>query len=234
MISPAFATMLCFVETDAALAPEHRRPAARRVRQALVRPHLGRRSALDQRHRDPAGQRRQRRPRRAPSQRPSCAWARRSTRCCGGWRCRSCATARARGGSAASPSRAGTSRPSCASARAIANSPLVKTALHGGDPNWGRIAQAVGRALPGTAPLPLRHLGRGRPGVRGRARAAPRRGGAGRGRAGRGGRVRGRASPARAPRSRCSSPTSRTSTSGSTRTTRHEPPRRAAEAACAT
>jgi len=42
-----------------------------------------------------------------------------------------------------------------AAARAVANSPLVKTALHGGDPNWGRIAQSVGMALPGTAPLPL-------------------------------------------------------------------------------
>ena len=42
-----------------------------------------------------------------------------------------------------------------AAARAVANSPLVKAALHGGDPNWGRIAQAVGGALPGTAPLPL-------------------------------------------------------------------------------
>ena len=40
-------------------------------------------------------------------------------------------------------------------ARAVANSPLVKAALHGGDPNWGRIAQAVGMALPGTAPLPF-------------------------------------------------------------------------------
>jgi glutamate N-acetyltransferase / amino-acid N-acetyltransferase len=40
-------------------------------------------------------------------------------------------------------------------ARAVANSPLVKTALHGGDPNWGRIVQAVGGALPGTAPLAL-------------------------------------------------------------------------------
>jgi glutamate N-acetyltransferase/amino-acid N-acetyltransferase len=40
-------------------------------------------------------------------------------------------------------------------ARAVANSPLVKTALHGGDPNWGRIAQAVGAALPGPAPLAL-------------------------------------------------------------------------------
>jgi glutamate N-acetyltransferase/amino-acid N-acetyltransferase len=38
-------------------------------------------------------------------------------------------------------------------ARAVANSPLVKAALHGGDPNWGRIVQAVGMALPGAAPL---------------------------------------------------------------------------------
>jgi glutamate N-acetyltransferase/amino-acid N-acetyltransferase len=38
-------------------------------------------------------------------------------------------------------------------ARAVANSPLVKTALYGGDPNWGRIIQAVGAAMPGTAPL---------------------------------------------------------------------------------
>jgi glutamate N-acetyltransferase / amino-acid N-acetyltransferase len=34
-------------------------------------------------------------------------------------------------------------------ARAIANSPLVKTALFGRDPNWGRIAQAGGAALAG-------------------------------------------------------------------------------------
>jgi glutamate N-acetyltransferase/amino-acid N-acetyltransferase len=40
-------------------------------------------------------------------------------------------------------------------ARAVANSPLVKTALYGGDANWGRIIQAVGAALPGTAPLPV-------------------------------------------------------------------------------
>jgi glutamate N-acetyltransferase/amino-acid N-acetyltransferase len=31
-------------------------------------------------------------------------------------------------------------------ARVVADSPLVKTALHGGDPNWGRILAAVGRA----------------------------------------------------------------------------------------
>jgi glutamate N-acetyltransferase/amino-acid N-acetyltransferase len=34
-------------------------------------------------------------------------------------------------------------------ARAIANSQLVKTALYGRDPNWGRIAQAAGAALVG-------------------------------------------------------------------------------------
>jgi glutamate N-acetyltransferase/amino-acid N-acetyltransferase len=31
-----------------------------------------------------------------------------------------------------------------AAARAVANSPLVKTSWHGGDPNWGRILAAVG------------------------------------------------------------------------------------------
>lgn len=41
-------------------------------------------------------------------------------------------------------------------ARAIANSPLVKTALFGRDPNWGRIAQAAGMALAGED---LRELG---------------------------------------------------------------------------
>ena len=42
-------------------------------------------------------------------------------------------------------------------ARAVANSPLVKAALHSGDPNWGRIIQAVGGALGGRPgyPAPL-------------------------------------------------------------------------------
>lgn len=34
-------------------------------------------------------------------------------------------------------------------ARAVANSPLVKAALHGADPNWGRVVQALGGALGG-------------------------------------------------------------------------------------
>ena len=41
-------------------------------------------------------------------------------------------------------------------ARAIANSPLVKTAVFGRDSNWGRIAQAAGQALAGEE---LRELG---------------------------------------------------------------------------
>lgn len=31
-------------------------------------------------------------------------------------------------------------------ARSVANSPLVKTAIHGGDPNWGRIMMALGKS----------------------------------------------------------------------------------------
>lgn len=41
-------------------------------------------------------------------------------------------------------------------ARGIANSPLVKTALFGRDPNWGRIIQAAGTVLAGED---LTHLG---------------------------------------------------------------------------
>ena len=36
-------------------------------------------------------------------------------------------------------------------ARAMANSPLVKTAVHGGDPNWGRLVAVAGRAGVGFA-----------------------------------------------------------------------------------
>jgi len=40
-------------------------------------------------------------------------------------------------------------------ARTVAESPLVKTALHGGDPNWGRVLAAVGRA---GVPLDIRRV----------------------------------------------------------------------------
>jgi glutamate N-acetyltransferase/amino-acid N-acetyltransferase len=41
---------------------------------------------------------------------------------------------------------AATANDAHAAARAIAVSPLVKTALNGGDPNWGRIVQALGQS----------------------------------------------------------------------------------------
>ncbi len=40
-------------------------------------------------------------------------------------------------------------------ARAVADSPLVKTALHGGDANWGRILQAVGMAVGTGEEVPI-------------------------------------------------------------------------------
>ncbi len=51
--------------------------------------------------------------------------------------------------------RGGSEEAVAAVSRSVADSALVKTALYGGDPNWGRIIQAVGAALPGTAPLPV-------------------------------------------------------------------------------
>ena len=39
-----------------------------------------------------------------------------------------------------------------AAARAVANSPLVKTSWHGGDPNWGRVACAAGYSGSELAP----------------------------------------------------------------------------------
>ena len=90
-------------------------------------------------------------------------------------------------------------------ARAIANSPLVQTALYGRDPNWGRIAQAAGMALAGE------DVGELGPDVIDAAALG-------------GDRPRGRdlacGSSAVPATPTCTSPTSRPSTSGSTRNTR--------------
>lgn len=40
--------------------------------------------------------------------------------------------------------------------RAVVDSPLVKTAVHGGDPNWGRLAMAVGKSGAAFDPAALR------------------------------------------------------------------------------
>jgi len=42
-------------------------------------------------------------------------------------------------------------------ARAIANSPLLKCAIHGGDPNWGRVVSAVGYSGAKMDPEKTRH-----------------------------------------------------------------------------
>ena len=173
MISPG-------VRDDAVLRADRRRaggrdrrPAARRVRQALVRPHLGRRPALDQRHGDPdvLG---------APA---ACAVEPESEDelrfgealdallrqlalpiVRDGEGARRIGRVVVRGGHGDSVERA---------ARAVANSPLVKAALHGGDPNWGRIAQAVGDGAARHRAAGGRRRDRGRAGVRRRRRDRP-------------------------------------------------------------
>ena len=130
-------------------AGRDRRAAHGRVREALVRPH----------HRwtasSPPATPCSCRPNGASGVRggardapTSCASARRWTRCCASSRSRSWPTARA-------PQRIGARRRARRAAeavepvaRAVANSPLVKTALHGADPNFGRILQAAGQVWP--------------------------------------------------------------------------------------
>jgi glutamate N-acetyltransferase / amino-acid N-acetyltransferase len=52
-------------------------------------------------------------------------------------------------------------------ARRVADSPLVKTAVYGGDPNWGRVLQAAGTAGVGFDPGAVRLEVAGGPGVAG-------------------------------------------------------------------
>ncbi len=48
-------------------------------------------------------------------------------------------------------------------ARAIVDSPLVKTAIHGADPNWGRFVMAIGKVQAHRVPLENLRIGFGRP-----------------------------------------------------------------------
>ena len=93
-------------------------------------------------------------------------------------------------------------------ARAIANSPLVKTALFGRDPNWGRIAQAAGQALAGEELAGARRRpDRSRPSSGRRTPEAE---------------LCGRSRPRRIRARMSTSATSPTTTSASTRSTRHD------------
>ena len=138
MIQPNMATMLCFVQTDAVVDdPDAALRAA--VDASFERITVdGQMSTNDtvccRRPAPPA--------RRCPRDcsRPSSCSS----------RSRSSPTARAPRGSAGSQVDGAASAAEAERvARAIANSPLVKTALFGRDPNWGRIAQAAGMALAG-------------------------------------------------------------------------------------
>jgi len=51
---------------------------------------------------------------------------------------------------------AATPQAALAIARAVINSPLIKTAIHGADPNWGRFVMAVGKVF--DFPVPLENL----------------------------------------------------------------------------
>jgi glutamate N-acetyltransferase / amino-acid N-acetyltransferase len=62
---------------------------------------------------------------------------------------------------------AGTVGAAVAVARRVADSPLVKTAVYGGDPNWGRILQAAGAAGVPFDPARVRLEVRGAPGAAG-------------------------------------------------------------------
>ena len=80
-----------------------------------------------------------------------------ATRCCSIWRIRSCATARVRRSSSRSRSRVpSTPARRGGSGSPIANSPLVKTAIAGGDANWGRVIMAVGKS---GEPVDMARLG---------------------------------------------------------------------------
>jgi glutamate N-acetyltransferase/amino-acid N-acetyltransferase len=61
----------------------------------------------------------------------------------------------------------GTVAAACAVARRVADSPLVKAAVYGGDPNWGRILQAAGCAGVEFDPSRARLEVRGGPGAAG-------------------------------------------------------------------
>jgi glutamate N-acetyltransferase / amino-acid N-acetyltransferase len=154
MISPAFATMLCFVQTDAALAPE----TADLLLGVCVKRSFDRISVDGQLSTNDtailmasgaSGVR------VAPESEDEVRFGEALD-----YLLRRLALLIARDGEGAARVgrvvvRGGHDATVARAARAVADSPLVKAALHGGDPNWGRIAQAVGAALHDAAPLPL-------------------------------------------------------------------------------
>ena len=140
MIEPDMATLLTWIFTDAQVDRRLARPRVPQCARALVQLAVDRRRHLDLRQRSGVRQRGGRAGRRASIRHGARA------RCASTSRCRSPATVRARPSCSrcASTARA-TSSSAKRVAKSIVNSPLVKTAVHGADPNWGRVAMAIGK-----------------------------------------------------------------------------------------
>ena len=154
MISPAFATMLCFVQTDAAMSAETADLllgvcVARSFDRVSVDGQLSTNDTVILQASGTSGVRIE------PESEDEVRFGEALD-----WALRKLALDIVRDGEGSKRIgrvvvRGGSDEVTARAARAVANSPLVKAALHGGDPNWGRIAQAVGAALHDTAPLAL-------------------------------------------------------------------------------
>ena len=151
MLAPALATMLCVVTTDAVADAADARPRAARRDRADLRPGRLRRLHVDQRHRAAAGERRVRASRRA---RPSSP--RRSLAVCADLARQLIADAEGASKEIAiEVLGAATEDEAVEVARAVSRSNLLKCALHGEDPNWGRVLAAVGTTAAAFDPLTL-------------------------------------------------------------------------------
>ena len=138
---------------DDARVPDHRR--LRRSRDPRSRPAGSRRATRSTQSPWTANRRPTTRSSCWPTARAASVWTKRRTRrswpastsSARGWRARSCAAAKALRSWSPCASPAPRRREDARhAARLIANSPLVKTALNGGDPNWGRLVAVAGRA----------------------------------------------------------------------------------------
>ena len=151
MISPRHATMFCFIQTDAALDAD----TLDLLTGVCVKRSFDRISVDGQLSTSDTvialasgasgvGS--------SPSRRTSSPSARRSTPCCASSRLEIVHDGEGarRVGRVVVDRRPDTVEPV---ARAVANSPLVKSALHGGDPNFGRILQAAGQVWPPGEPF---------------------------------------------------------------------------------
>jgi len=143
MIAPNMATMLCFVTTDAAVPPERlqivlRGAAERTFNRITVDGDSSTNDCIIVLAGGASG---------ARVGEDGAGWMSSPPRwrpCWPTWRRRPCGTAKEPPAHRGARYRAPTQRDAELAARAVAESQLVKCAVYGGDPNWGRILCAVG------------------------------------------------------------------------------------------